>query len=140
MSRPTIAPAPIAIKAEQYPDLDRCAHTVIEAATEVHRQLGPGFSQSAYEDALSIELTLRGLGVERQLSIPVVYKGISVSEARIDLVVANALVVEIRAVDELLPLHSSQVVSYLKAGAYQLGLLINFNVPTLRDGIRRIVC
>ena len=120
-------------------DLDRCAHAVIEAAIEVHKHLGPGFSKSTYEHALMIELGLRGLSVEHQVPIQVAYKGHDVSETKLDLLVAKHLVVEIKAGDALYPLHGAQLVSYLRAGAFPLGLLINFNVPILGEGARRVV-
>ena len=109
------------------------------AAIEVHRHLGPGFLESVYETALVLELEARGIAVARQVPVTVMYKGRSVAESRLDLVVEDELVVELKAADALLPIHHAQVISYLKAGAFELGLLINFNVPLLRDGFRRIV-
>ena len=94
--------------------------------------------ESVYEHALLMELRLRGVHVEQQVAIPIVYKGCRVSEAKLDLLVDGDLVVELKTVEQLAPIHTAQVISYLKAGAFQLGLLINFNVPLLRDGIRRI--
>ncbi len=120
-------------------DLDRCAHAVIDAAIEVHRHLGPGFLASTYEHALSIELGLRGISVEHQVPIEITYKGQCVTEANVDLLVARHLVVEVKAVEVLQPLDSAQLVSYLKAGGYPLGLLINFNVAVLGEGARRVV-
>ena len=119
--------------------LDRLARTVLLAAIEVHRHLGPGFLESVYETALVLELEARGIAVARQVPVTVMYKGRSVAESRLDLVVEDELVVELKAADALLPIHHAQVISYLKAGAFELGLLINFNVPLLPDGFRRIV-
>jgi GxxExxY protein len=127
--------------ARKEPDqvLDELAHAVIGAAIEVHRILGPGFLESVYEAALAVELGLRGIPLERQRPVPVRYKGHDVGEGRLDLLVANRLVAELKAVDALAPIHKAQVLSYLKATNRQLALLINLNVPVLRDGIERIV-
>ena len=120
-------------------ELDQLAHGVIGAAIEVHRLLGPGFLESVYEEALCVELKLRGIPFTRQAALGVDYKGHAVGEGRLDLLVGDALVVELKAVDALAPIHSAQLLSYLKATGYQLGLLINFNVPVLRNGIKRVV-
>jgi GxxExxY protein len=124
----------------QIPDrLNELCRTTIGAAIEVHRHLGPGFLETAYEQALVVELGLRGMPFERQAPIPVTYKGHVVADYRIDLRVAGELVVELKAVETLLPIHNAQLLSYLKAGAFQVGLLINFNVAMLRDGVRRLL-
>jgi GxxExxY protein len=120
-------------------DLDLLAHAVIGAAIEVHRRLGPGFLESVYDRALSIELQVRGISFERQVPVPIEYKGRLVGESVLDLIVAERLVVELKAVDRVLRLHKAQVVSYLKASGCRLGLLLNFKVPVLVEGIRRIV-
>lgn len=127
-------------KLEPDPQLEACTYAVIGAAIEVHRHLGPGFLESVYEEALVRELGARGLRVQQQLVIPVLYKGLVIAESRVDLLVDEQLVIELKAVDALLPVHTAQVVSHLKAGAFQLGLLINFNVPVLKDGVRRVTC
>jgi len=119
--------------------VDRLAQEVIGAAIEVHRHLGPGFLESVYEEALAIELTMRQIPFERQRPIAVSYKAHAVGEGRIDLLVAGDLLVELKAVDALAPIHKAQVISYLKATGLHLALLINFNVPILRAGIQRIV-
>ena len=119
--------------------LDECAHAVIGAAIEVHRHLGPGFLESVYEEALAIELGLRRIQFARQVAIPISYKSRHLAEARLDLLVDDELVVELKAVETLLPIHRAQVISYLQAGAFQLGLLINFNVGLLRNGLHRVV-
>lgn len=119
--------------------LDSLAAQVVDAALDVHRTLGPGFLESVYEEALSVELRLRGIPHRRQAPVTVQYKGVSVGEGRIDLLVDGSLVVELKAVESLAPIHVAQVLSYLKASRLHLGLLITFNVPQLRRGIRRVV-
>ena len=120
-------------------ELDGLAHEVIGAAIEVHRQLGPGLLESAYEEALCIELTLRGIPFVRQPIVTVSYKGRPVGESRLDLLVGGCLIVELKAVEALAPIHSAQVISYLRITGHRLGLVINFNVSMLKDGIKRIV-
>lgn len=120
-------------------ELDQFARSVIGAAIEVHRHLGPGFLEAVYEEAMLVELASRGLSVRRQVPIQLAYKGQTLPGAQLDLLVEDVLVVELKAVEALSSLHVAQVLSYLKAGAFQLGLLINFNVPLLRDGIRRVI-
>jgi len=120
-------------------DVDEVARRVIGAAIEVHRHLGPGFLESVYEEALCVELGLREIPFDRQQPIGVEYKGHSVGQGRLDLLVRGKLLVELKAVDRLAPIHTAQVISYLKATRLHLGLLINFNVPLLKDGIRRII-
>jgi GxxExxY protein len=119
-------------------ELDILARRTIGAAIEVHRSLGPGFLESVYEEALAIELGLQNIPFARQVTIAVPYKGHIVGESRVDILVANALVVELKAVDLLAPIHSAQLISYLKATGHRLGLLINFNVPILKEGIKRL--
>ena len=120
-------------------ELDRLASATIGAAIEVHRQLGPGYLESIYEEALSIELDARRIPFARQVPVAVTYKGHAVGEGRLDLLIAGNLIVELKAVDALAPIHVAQVLSYLKATGHPLGLLMNFNVPTLKSGIKRIV-
>ena len=124
---------------EPSPKLDQLAHEVIGAAIEVHRTLGPGYLESVYEEALAIELALRGIPFTRQVVIAVDYKGHSVGESRLDLLVGGQLVTELKAVEALAPIHSAQVISYLKTTGHPLGLLINFNVCDLKDGVKRVV-
>ena len=112
---------------------------VIGAAIEVHRILGAGFLESVYESALAVELRSRGISFERQKSISVRYKGNLVGENILDFLIENTLVVELKAVANLTPLHEAQVLSYLKATNCNLALLINFNVPRLTNGIKRII-
>ena len=119
--------------------LDELAYVVFGAALEVHRTLGPGYLESVYEEALSLELKARSVPFERQLPIFVDYKGCRVGESRLDLFVDRRLVVELKTVDALARVHTAQVLSYLKATRCRLGLLINFNVPILRSGMKRVV-
>jgi GxxExxY protein len=101
--------------------------------------MGPGFLESVYEQALCLELVDRGIPFEQQALVTVSYKDRPVGQARLDLLIAKELIVELKAVDTLLPIHHSQVVSYLRATGLQLGLLINFNVLVLKSGIKRII-
>lgn len=119
--------------------LDQTARAVLAAAMEVHRALGPGLLESVYEEALCVELSLRGLPYARQVAVAVTYRDIAIGEARLDLLVAERLVVELKSCQGLLPIHIAQVLSYLKASDLSLGLLINFNVRLLRQGVRRVV-
>ena len=113
---------------------------IIGAAIEVHRTLGPGLLESAYEECLCHELNLRGVTFDRQYPLPVKYKGVRLDAGyRIDLLVMGQVVVELKAVDTLHPIHEAQLITYLKLGNWPVGLLINFKVPILKDGIRRRV-
>ena len=114
---------------------------VIGAAIEVHRALGPGLLESAYEECLCHELDLRYIQYRRQVALPVQYKGYELECGyRLDLVVSDLVVVEIKAAESLLPIHEAQLLTYLKLGGWPVGLLINFNVPILKQGIiRRVV-
>ena len=120
-------------------ELDRLARHVVDAAIAVHAALGPGLLESTYEACLAYELRSRGLGVRRQLALPVVYRGIRVGGAyRLDMVIDGAVVIELKTVTKLLPVHEAQLLSYLRLGDYRLGFLINFHVPLLKNGIRRM--
>jgi len=113
---------------------------VIGACIEVHRHLGPGLLESAYEQCLCHELSLTGLSFARQRPLPVTYKGALLDCGdRLDVVVEGELVLELKAVDHLLPVHEAQVLTYLKLTGLDVGLLVNFNTPVLRRGIRRLV-
>lgn len=114
-------------------------YQIIGAAMEVHRELGPGLLEQVYEDALCIELTERGIGFERQKQISLQYKGHPVGNARLDLLVEDAVVVELKSVEYLMPIHQAQTITYLKITGNRLALLINFNVTILKDGIKRLV-
>lgn len=119
--------------------MDELAHNVIGAAIEVHRLLGPGYLEGVYEEALVVEFGVLGIPFERQKAINIEYKGRMIAESRLDLLVGGRLVVELKAVEVLAPIHTAQVISYLKALSLHLGLLINFNVPVLKSAIKRIV-
>ena len=119
-------------------DLNQLSHAIIGAAIEVHRSLGPGFLESVYEEALCVELGLRKMSFVRQLDIAVTYKDHPVGAGRIDILVDHAIIVELKAVEAIAPVHQAQILSYLKSTGYQLGLLINFNVSVLKNGIQRI--
>jgi GxxExxY protein len=118
--------------------IEETASTVIGAAIEVHRHLGPGFLESVYEEAVSVELGLRSIPFVRQSVFGVDYKGHTVGMGRLDLLVAECLPVELKAVDGLAPIHTAQALSYLKSTKHRLALLINFNVSVLKDGIKRV--
>ncbi len=119
--------------------LDRVAYSVIGAAIEVHRHLGPGYHESVYEQAMTIELELRRLKVERQVPLPLAYKGHRLPGGQLDLLVEDDLIVELKSVQQLAAIHGAQLLSYLRAASLHLGLLINFNVPVLMQGLRRVI-
>lgn len=113
---------------------------VIGAAIEVHRALGPGLLESAYESCLAAELVQRGLQIERQKTLPVIYRDARIDCGySLDLLVEGRVVVEVKAVDKLAPIHDAQVISYLRLSGCRVGLLVNFNVLLLKDGLRRLV-
>jgi GxxExxY protein len=113
---------------------------IIGCAIEVHRHLGPGLLESAYEECLCFELHQEGLRFERQKAVPIVYKEIKLECGyRLDILVENEIVIEIKSVDAISPLHQAQVLTYLRFANKKLGLLFNFNVKILKDGIRRFV-
>lgn len=121
-------------------NLDIVSGKVIQAAIEVHRVLGPGLLESAYEKCLCYELGLLGLSYRQQVPLPVNYKGASLDCGyRLDLVVEENVIVELKSVSKLEPIHDAQILTYLKLTGFKLGLLLNFNVSLMRDGIRRIV-
>ncbi len=118
--------------------LNKITEQIIGAAIEVHKALGPGLLESSYEECLSHELKLRSVPFERQVSLPVEYKGVKLDCGyRLDLLVSKTVVVEIKSIEAIQPIHEAQLLTYLKLGTWKLGLLINFNVPILKDGIRR---
>jgi GxxExxY protein len=113
---------------------------VVDASLRVHRALGSGLLESAYEACLAYELRSRGLQVLVQVPMPVTYRGVELELGyRLDLLVEGLVVVELKTVAKLLPIHDAQLLSYLRLGGYRVGLLINFHVPRLKDGIRRLV-
>ena len=120
-------------------DENRCSNLVIAAAIEVHRALGPGLLESAYQRALEHELRLRGLRLASQLRLPAIYKGVDLGDSyRIDLLVEELVVVEIKALDVLLPIHEAQLLTYLRHADKRLGLILNFNAPIMKSGIKRV--
>jgi GxxExxY protein len=112
---------------------------VIGCAIEVHRVLGPGLLESVYESAMCVELTERGLRFVRQIGVPLYYKGTQISEHRPDLIVEDRVLVEIKSVAHVEPIHVSQVLTYLRVTTLNVGLILNFNSPTMKAGIRRII-
>jgi GxxExxY protein len=120
-------------------ELDDLAKSEVDAALTVHKALGPGLLESAYQACLGIELEKRGVPFVMQCVLPICYEGVTIESAyRIDLLVGEQLVVELKAVDQLFPIHSAQLLTYLRLSGNRLGLLINFNTPLIRDGIKRI--
>jgi GxxExxY protein len=121
-------------------DLNKITDAVIGAAIEVHRRLGPGLLESAYHECLCKELSLRGVSFEREKPLRLEYKGLELECGyRLDILIANSVVVEVKAVENLIPVHEAQLITYLKLDGWKVGLLINFNVAVLKDGIRRKV-
>jgi len=121
-------------------EINKITEVIIGCAIEVHKALGPGLLESAYEECLFFELEKAGMNVERQKPVPVVYKEIKLELGyRIDLLVENSVVVELKTVDAFNPVHEAQVLTYLKFSNKQIGLLINFNVTVLKNGIKRYI-
>ncbi|HLF88820.1 MAG TPA: GxxExxY protein [Anaerolineales bacterium] len=120
---------------------EKLTEKMIGAAIEVHKALGPGLLESVYQTCLAREFALQGITFEQEKALPVEYKGVRLeSGLRMDFVVAEKVVVELKAVERLLPIHEAQLLTYLKLSGYQIGLLINFNVVLLKDGlVRRVV-
>jgi len=120
--------------------VNRITEGVIGAAIAVHRALGPGLLESAYQECLCQELALRGIPFEREVPLPLEYKGIRCECGyRLDILVAGAVVVEVKAIEAIAPIHEAQLLTYLRLGGWNVGLLMNFNVVVLKDGIRRKV-
>jgi GxxExxY protein len=119
-------------------ELDRLAYEVIGAALAVHKDLGAGHLESVYEEALCVELEYRGIPFERQKTYEVFYRGRKVGGGRFDLLVGGTLIVETKAVEDLAPVHTAQIIGYPKANRCRLGLLFNFNVSLLKNGVRRV--
>ena len=121
-------------------EADPLTEKVIGAAIEVHRGLGPGLLESAYQECLCHELNLTGLAFEREVGLPVLYKGVRLDCGyKMDLVVEGRVIVELKTVERLLPIHEAQLLTYLRLAQIHTGLLLNFNVPALRQGIKRLV-
>jgi GxxExxY protein len=113
---------------------------IIGAAIEVHRALGPGLLESAYQACLAREFTLRKLAFEQEVPLPIIYKGVTLTPAyRADFIVAKKVIVELKAVSALAPIHEAQLLTYMKLSGCRVGLLVNFNVPVLKNGIIRRV-
>ena len=112
---------------------------ILGCAINVHRQLGPGLLESVYESALSIELRYRGIPFKRQVGFPLYYRGELISEHRPDLIVEETVIVEVKTVERFAPIHTAQMLTYLRVTSLQLGLLLNFNSETMKAGIRRVV-
>jgi GxxExxY protein len=120
--------------------INKITDTIIGSAIDVHRELGPGLLETAYEACLAFELADRGLSIERQKALPIVYRDVRLDCGyRLDLLVENKVIVELKAVERFEPIHTAQLLSYLKLSGCKLGLLINFNVKVLKNGIRRII-
>ena len=119
---------------------DPLSERIIGCAINVHRALGPGLLESAYEECLCLELKPAGMPYARQVPLPLIYRGTRLDCGyRLDVVVQSQLVLEIKAVERLLPIHDAQILSYLRLGGYKTGLLLNFHTVVLKDGIRRFV-
>lgn len=122
------------------PELNLISGKIMEAAYAVHWALGPGLLESVYEACLWHELTKRGLRVERQASLPIIYDDLHLEGGlKLDMLVEDSIVVELKAVEAILPIHLSQILTYLKLSGRRLGLLLNFNVPKIKDGIKKVV-
>jgi len=121
-------------------ELNKLSKIILDASIDVHREMGPGLLESIYELCLSDELNSRGLHIENQVSIPLLYKGKELSkDFRIDILVENTIILEIKSLESILPVHEAQIISYLKLTDKRLGFLINFNVALLKHGFKRFV-
>ncbi|MEG3847435.1 GxxExxY protein [Microcoleus sp. herbarium19] len=120
-------------------EVEQLAYRAIGAAIEVHRLLGPGFLESVYQESLEIEFRMRGIACHPKKPVAITYKGHQVGAGQLDFLVGDILIVELKAVENLAPIHEAQVISYLKMTKKNLALLINFNVPILKEGIKRII-
>ena len=121
-------------------EYERLAREIFFACLDVHKLMGPGLLESVYELCLLKELALRNILAESQIPIPLVYKGFELSkEYRIDVLVEKSIIIELKSVEHLLPIHEAQIISYLKLANKKMGFLVNFNVPMLKDGLRRFV-
>ena len=120
--------------------LEDISRDLVDSAIRVHTALGPGLLESAYEACLAYELSSRGRHVERQRALPVTYKAVELDVGyRLDLVIDKQVVIELKSVESLLPIHEAQLLSYMKLGGYRLGFLLNFNTRRMKDGIKRMV-
>ena len=120
--------------------VEEVATITVDAAFKVHKELGPGLLESAYEICLAHELRKRGLSVKTQISMPIIYDNLKLEDVyRIDILVEDCLVVELKSIDAILPVHRSQLLTYLKFSGHRLGLLLNFNAGTIKEGTKRVV-
>lgn len=127
-------PSPLPLEVEEL------SRTLVDSAFKVHQALGPGLLESVYEACLCVELGKRGIRHETQAPIPLIYEGVRIEAGlRLDLLVEKSIILELKAVDKLLPIHQSQLLTYLKLAELRLGLLINFNVAMFKQGVRRII-
>lgn len=120
-------------------NLNKITEKIIGCAIEVHKNLGPGLLESIYENALCYELKENDVKYEKQFRIPIIYKGLNLGDYRLDLLVEDEIIVELKAVERIEPVFEAQILTYLKITGKKLGLLINFNVPILKNGIKRII-
>jgi GxxExxY protein len=121
-------------------NVERLASVVVDAGLKVHKALGPGLLESVYEQCLAHELILRGVPPRRQVTLPIIYEGHEIEAAlRIDLMVGDAIVVEVKSIDSILPIHRSQLLTYLKLSGCRLGFLMNFNVSLFKSGVERLI-
>ena len=121
-------------------DMEAVARSAVDAGFKVHATLGPGLLESAYEYCLAYELEQRGVGVRRQVALPIVYETVKLDAGyRIDLLLAGAIVIEVKSVEALAPIHQAQLLTYLKLSGCRLGFLMNFNVPLFKQGLKRMV-
>jgi GxxExxY protein len=121
-------------------ETENVAASIVDAAFHVHSELGPGLLESVYETCLAYELSLRDLVVEKQVPVAVNYRGIRLDAGlRVDLLVGGCIVIELKAVEQLLPVHTAQLLTYLKLTGKRLGFLINFNVPRIKEGLKRVI-
>jgi GxxExxY protein len=126
-------------RSEQFDDCDELTGAFLGAAVEVHKVLGPGLNESHHESALCQEMDLRHIPYERQVLVPVYYKGSLIGETRVDLVIGRRIIVELKACEALSEVHRAQLITYLRLCNLKLGLLVNFNVPLLKQGIKRVI-
>lgn len=125
---------------EHAPRYDEIARQIVDSALTVHRALGPGLLEAVYEQCLAYELRARGIGVQRQITVPIRYRDAQIDAGlRMDMVVDGLVVVEIKAIEKLLPVHEAQLLTYLKFSGHRIGLLINFNVLLIKHGIKRMI-
>jgi GxxExxY protein len=121
-------------------ETENVAASIVDAAFQVHSELGPGLLESVYETCLAYELSLRDLVVEKQVPVAVNYRGIRLDAGlRVDLLVGGCVVIELKAVEQILPVHTAQLLTYLKLTGKRLGFLINFNVPRIKEGLKRVI-